>query len=140
MPSPFPGMDPFLEGHLWPDLHHALASKIRQVLVPQLRPRYSVRIETYVVEDSMPEAEIGIMHPDVEIVRIRESNPTPYRAATLTIPVLEAVEVRIATVEIRDAAHNRLVTCIEILAPVNKREPGLAMYRGHNLGRPNCGL
>lgn len=31
--------------------------------------------------------------------------------------------------EIRDTAHNRLVTCIEILSPVNKREPGLTIYR-----------
>ncbi|MEK7784049.1 MAG: DUF4058 family protein, partial [Chloroflexota bacterium] len=22
MPSPFPGMDPYLEGYLWPDVHH----------------------------------------------------------------------------------------------------------------------
>ncbi|MGB0562287.1 MAG: DUF4058 family protein [Spirulinaceae cyanobacterium] len=32
MPSPFSGMDPYLEGYLWPDVHHALASKIRQQL------------------------------------------------------------------------------------------------------------
>ncbi len=24
MPSPFPGMDPYLEGYLWPDVHQAL--------------------------------------------------------------------------------------------------------------------
>lgn len=39
MPSPFPGMDPYLEGYLWVDVHNALASKIRQQLVPKLRPR-----------------------------------------------------------------------------------------------------
>lgn len=140
MPSPFPGMDPFLEGHLWPDLHHALASKIRQILAPRLRPRYTVRIETYVVEDSTPESEIGIMYPDVEILgvapqpkKIQEASETPgYHLgvpATLTIPVLEPIEVRIATVELRDAANNQLITCIEIVSPVNKREPGLTSYR-----------
>ena len=36
MPSPFPGMDPYLEGYLWPDVHSALASKIRQTLIPLL--------------------------------------------------------------------------------------------------------
>jgi len=41
MPSPFPGMDPYLEGYLWVDVHNALASKIRQQLVPKLRPRYT---------------------------------------------------------------------------------------------------
>jgi hypothetical protein len=35
----------------------------------------------------------------------------------------------VATVEVRDAAQNELVTCIEILSPVNKREPGLQKYR-----------
>ncbi len=29
MPSPFPGMDPYLEGYLWLDVHQSLASQIR---------------------------------------------------------------------------------------------------------------
>ncbi len=37
MPSPFPGMDPYLEGYLWPDVHSALANKIRQQLT-QIAP------------------------------------------------------------------------------------------------------
>ncbi|WP_427160741.1 DUF4058 family protein [Aliinostoc sp. HNIBRCY26] len=43
MPSSFPGMDPYLEGYLWSDVHNALASKIRAFLAPQLRPKYAVR-------------------------------------------------------------------------------------------------
>jgi len=42
--------------------------------------------------------------------------------------MLLPIEVRIASVEIRDTA-NTLVACIEILSPVNKREPGLMPYR-----------
>lgn len=41
MPSPFSGMDPYLEGYLWPDVHHNFANKIPQQLTPQLRPRYA---------------------------------------------------------------------------------------------------
>ncbi len=37
--------------------------------------------------------------------------------------------MRLATVEVRDTAQNQLVTSIEILSPVNKREPGLSKYR-----------
>lgn len=139
MPSPFPGMDPYLEGALWPDLHSALANKIRQLLAPRLRPRYAARLEVYVVEDSAPEAEIGIMYPAVEILRVGDGSGPPGGAlapglprgtpAPLTLPVLEPVAVRVPTVAIRDAAGNLLVTCIEILSPVNKREPGLAAYR-----------
>ena len=141
MPSPFPGMDPYLEGYLWPDFHHELASQIRRRLTPRLRPRYVARIETSVVEDTSPEAEIGIMYPDVEVVtaRVREAEPVPYLGASatlavamtpppVTVPAPDPVQVRVATVEVRDVAQNELVTSIEILSPVNKREPGLTPY------------
>src|SRR5437667_264154 len=37
MPSPFPGMDPYLEEPgLWPDVHHELISELRAVLNVQL--------------------------------------------------------------------------------------------------------
>jgi Protein of unknown function (DUF4058) len=141
MPSPFPGMNPYLEGYLWADVHHALASKIRQVLVPQLRPKYTARLEIYLVEDPSPEAEVGILYPDVEVLKVRQSETaglggeavlgsaiatTP---ATLTLPVLTPIEIRIPVIEVRDTASNVLVTSIEILSPVNKREPGLSSYR-----------
>lgn len=45
MPSPFPGMDPYLEGYLWPDVHHRLATQISDQLMPMSRPRYVARIE-----------------------------------------------------------------------------------------------
>ena len=44
-------MDPYREGHLWPDVHSALASEIRRRLVPVLRPRYVARLEVTVVEE-----------------------------------------------------------------------------------------
>lgn len=60
MPSPFPGMDSYLEGYLWPDVHHRLATEISRRLTPRIKPRYVARLEIYVIEDSTPEAEIGI--------------------------------------------------------------------------------
>jgi hypothetical protein len=138
-------MDPYLEGYLWLDVHNALANKIRQQLTPKLRPRYTARLEIYVVEDSLPESEIGILYPDVEVMRVRQrgeavanavSSATPANSASvsvtpapLTLPVFQPVAVRLVNVEIRDTAQNVLVTCIEILSPVNKREPGLSTYR-----------
>jgi hypothetical protein len=141
MPSLFPGMDPYLEGYLWPDVHQALAGKIRQQLAPLVRPRYAVRLAVYVVEDTTPESEVGIMYPDVEVLTEAHESPasaTPRISpetrhvptpAALTLPVMAPVDVQIVRVEIRDTAQNRLVTCIEILSPVNKREPGLTRYR-----------
>src|SRR5215475_13486257 len=138
--SPFPGMDPYLEGYLWPDVHSALAHTIRQQLAPQIQPKYVARLEISVIEDQSPAAEIGIMYPDVEVIKVRTSRPglpeTPEGitgaaapvpiTAPLTIPL---PHVRVATVEIRDVAQNILVTSIEILSPVNKREPNLSHYR-----------
>jgi hypothetical protein len=79
------------------------------------------------------------MYPDVEVLRtgqrMGETQAAPPSAlghitpAPLIIPVMPQVEVRVVTVEIRDAASNELVTAIEILSPVNKREPGLTQYR-----------
>ncbi|MFN8498252.1 MAG: DUF4058 family protein [Anaerolineae bacterium] len=140
MPSPFPGMDPYLEGHLWPDVHAALAAQIRQQLTPLLRPRYAARLAVYVVEDTSPEADIGIMYPDVEILRprsqerqIREDTPArltaPRPVAPLVVGLPLPVEVHLTGIEIRDAANNELITGLEILSPVNKREPGLSVYR-----------
>jgi hypothetical protein len=145
MSSPFPGMDPYLEGYLWPDVHHALIAKIRQQLAPRLRPRYVARVQVSIVVDNTPEAEIGIMYPDVEVIavdqQVREAvaeyevpgaetiNTEPIPPAPLTIRLLGPIEVRLATVEIREVAHNELITIIEILSPVNKREPGLTKYR-----------
>ena len=146
MPSPFPGMDPYLEGHLWPDVHSALASKIRQQLAPRLRPKYIARLEVYLAEDPFPEGEIGILYLDVEVLKVRD-RPIPEPASelgdrpssardtltitppSLTVPVPKTLQVRLTRVEIRDTARNQLVTSIEILSPVNKREPGLAKYR-----------
>jgi hypothetical protein len=141
MPSPFPGMDPYLEGYLWPDVHSALASKIRQHLTPLLRPKYAARLEVYLAEDPFPEGEIGILYPDVEVVeapqRQRPIQPAASSSSstlmitppTLALPVTQPVQIRLTSVEIRDTAHNKLISSIEILSPVNKREPGLTAYR-----------
>ncbi len=73
MPSPFPGMDPYLEGYLWPDVHQALAAKIRQQLAPRLRPRYVTRLGLAVLSEEPDEAEVKIMFPDIEVLRARRS-------------------------------------------------------------------
>jgi len=135
MPSPFPGMDPYLEGYLWPDLHDALAHKIRQVLGPQIQPNYVARLNISMVEDESYDAEIGVMYPDVEVVKPRNEvivDPAPSAVRVVAPPApltIKLPQVRLVSVEIRDVAENELVTSIEILSPINKREPNLTRYR-----------
>ena len=46
MPSPFPGMDPYLEGPaIWPDFHDAFAGEIRNHLNHTLPAPYYARLE-----------------------------------------------------------------------------------------------
>lgn len=134
MASPFPGMNPWLEGYLWADLHHELASSIRRQLAPQLRPKYVVRIDTYTFQDVLPAEEISILYPDLEILKKPSKLSEPEETygtvtpPTLAFPTRLAVEARVPVVEIRDKGNNQLITAIEILSPANKRKPGIVQY------------
>ena len=53
MPSPFPGMDPYLEQPtFWSSFHSRLIVALADVLAPQLRPNYYVEVETRVYTDT----------------------------------------------------------------------------------------
>ena len=143
MPSPFPGMDPYLESPLlWHDVHQRLAAQISRQLAPRLAPRYVARLETRFVSSAPDEQTGGILYPDVDItsVQLREQATVTYQVRTgdadtvtpsppLLLRVAPIERIRLVTVEIRDAAQNRLVTSIEILSPVNKWGTGLQEYR-----------
>ena len=63
MPSPFPGMDPFLEdGELWSEVHSRLIVAIADAIAPDLLPNHYVAIEkrTYL---STPESECPLPRP-----------------------------------------------------------------------------
>jgi hypothetical protein len=131
MPN-FPGMNPYLEGYLFPDLHSALASRIRALLTPLLRPRYAARLEISTVQDTSLSEELGIVYPDVEVVKTLDSSlpatqTAVFTPATLTLP--PPMTLRIPTVEVREVTGNRLVTCIEILSYANKRQLGFEQYQ-----------
>lgn len=141
MPSPFPGMDPYLEGEEWHDVHQRLATEISDYLAPQVRPQYIVRLAVAVVPDLPHAQEIEVIDPDMEILRRKrtpEPVPPPLAAGgvavmtpTITKPVimpLPVLKVRLVTVEIRETETHRLVTSIELLSPVNKRKPGLTKF------------
>lgn len=135
MPSPFPGMDPYLEGAVWPDVHHRLATEISDRLMPMLRPRYVARIEIHNAIDEDPSTEIGIVYPDVGVhraeprdVKAEDGRLAPAATpATLLVPLFE-VEVRLSRVNVIEVSSGHLVTAIEIVSPVNKHEPGRTAY------------
>jgi len=129
MPSPFPGMDPYLETpDLWPDVHHELIGGIRAALNPKLLPRYVARVElrVYVSDEDDPGREALIPDLRVEKTPTRKGSKKPKRpeiiavAEPLTIPHLIDDEIEEARLEIRHRESTALVTVIEILSPTNK--------------------
>lgn len=142
-------MDPYLEGHLWPDVHHELATAIKAMLVPQISPRYVARVDRYTFQDTSPEEDVGVMYPDVDVLERKRKleepllsypSPPPFSGPSVSIPSFEPIEVRIPVVKIFDKEGNNLITAIEILSPVNKRKPGLEPYREKRLRLHKAGV
>src|SRR2546428_6057334 len=73
MPSPFPGMDPYLEGALWTTVHFSLSAEIVRQLAPKLRPRYLVLpAERFVMETPESVAvSTADIYPDVGVAETR---------------------------------------------------------------------
>ncbi len=124
MPSPFPGMDPYLERPaIWPDCHDTLITCIRGGLQPLLRPKYGALIQDrlFVVDSDRR------MLPDISVVPSPTPRPLGAGTTALLEPDSRAVfelhfeEEREPYLEIREAAvGHRVVTAIEVLSPDNK--------------------
>jgi hypothetical protein len=141
MPSPFPGMDPYLENpEIFPDFHDSIITYFREALQARLpEPYFAVLGRRVWIEVS--HRSIG---RDVEVRRT--SGRSPRRAepagglAVANAPVVRPVVVKVAHDEIREpfieiyARHEegkRLVTSIEVLSLANKTpgEHGRELYR-----------
>lgn len=127
MPSPFVGMNPFLEApELWAGVHHLLIGAIAQSLNPILRPRYFVAVEERVYDqDSMlvgiPD-DVVLRSSQTAVPRDRATNSavlTPTTAIAVTLPMPEVW--REGYLEVREVTSGVVVTAIEILSPINKR-------------------
>ena len=92
MPSPFPGMDPYLESEkLWPSFQHHFVASLYQVLLPNLVDRYRARVVARQYVTEMP------LFTSI----IREQHEEEY-------------------LEIRQRTDNRLVTMVDVPSPTNK--------------------
>ncbi|HUG89356.1 MAG TPA: DUF4058 family protein [Planctomycetaceae bacterium] len=142
MPSPFPGMDPYIESQEWEDFHTRFVTEIGNSLVPYLRPRYEARIERRIYVARTTGEPARVLIPDVAVVKQNGGRRTEGTGtddtqgtgvATLTRPqvVVEPVRCRLPLTEehreafltIRRAGTKEIVTVLEVLSPDNKR-PG----------------
>lgn len=135
MPSPFPGMDPYLEGELWTTVHAQLAAEVTRQLVPKLRPRYVPLTQQRFVMDDPDDVAIEAtdLYPDAGLVNTGAGHAVPTTpsttlAAPLTMTTVMPSPIPHSWVEIRDTQSRKLVTAIEFLSPTNKRGEGRREY------------
>jgi Protein of unknown function (DUF4058) len=123
MPSPLPGMNPFLESsELWSEFHSRMIVAIADALSETLSQDYRVAVEKRVYLSQGEETTlIGI--PDVSITDDSKLATGAVAGASepvvVEIPLAEEVAERY--LEIREVATGRVVTVIELLSPKNKR-------------------
>jgi len=135
MKSPFPGMDPFIEGcGLWEDFHNHLIERIGEALADAVPPSYFVTTgkRSYVVLEGAEEIDRHGFKPDVRIEHDRDRAASVAAVTALADPATEDApfsvrafieeEFRERFIEIREGNHQgHLVTSIEVLSPSNKK-------------------
>jgi Protein of unknown function (DUF4058) len=130
MPSPFPGMNPFLEQtEVWHDFHQTYVTAMRQSLVQQVGARYIVKLELHIYIRELASDERRLLgRADVGINAIRQPPATHTASGVLEAPVHCFVPTGVdvleeSFIEIRKTDTRQLVTTIELLSPANK-SPG----------------
>lgn len=129
MPSPYPGMDPWIEHPgLWPDVHERLVIAIADHLGPILRPRYYVAVGVHSYIITPPPEPSHIRYPDVMVVDAPHGGPgaapaTAVFGEPVVVHVPVAEEVEESYLEVREVATGDVITVIEVLSLTNKR-PG----------------
>ncbi len=129
MPSPFPGMNPYLEqDDVWHDFHERFLPAAAEVIGAQVQPDYIVKIDEHVYVHELPfEPRRLLGRADLAVTPAQPLGETPRAVGLLDAPArvrLPAVDVEQETfIEIRDRRSRELVCVLEVLSPSNKR-PG----------------
>ena len=137
MPSPFLGMNPYLENsELWPEVHSRLIVAIADALNPRIIPKYRAAIdrriyaldgsETLLVgipdvtveRRSAEQATLPVDKPDAESVAVAAPPTSPVK-----VKVPMPLEVRESYLQIKEVSTGEVITAVEIPSPMNKR-PG----------------
>jgi hypothetical protein len=130
MPSPFPGVDPFIEASgRWVGFHNMLIAYCTAMLNAQLPDHYAAipdeRVELIDLSDDRSRRQ---RRPDIAVAHDLESIQGPGGSASAVATEVEPASVRLpvydeipeAYIEIVSVPDQELVTSIEILSPTNK--------------------
>ena len=140
MPSPYRGMDPYLEGTEWMSFHTEFCVELARQLRPFLRPQYTAMTMKYYVMDTPDELAIATrnggshgIYADVGVTEATQwhrsqTAPSAVMAPTIEMATIMPEPVPQFAIEIRDVEERKLVTLIELLSPANKRGQGYDEY------------
>ncbi|MDB5322315.1 MAG: hypothetical protein JWN40_3946 [Phycisphaerales bacterium] len=138
MGSPFPGVDPFLEGQgVWHDFHHGFIFCWREMLMRKLPSNYIARVEEHVYLDrgGGEDADDTIVQriPDVLVEQRAEAGTARdvSGAVTLKPTIVRHIigdPIREGYIEVVRRGDNTLVAVLELLSPTNKRGVGRGEY------------
>jgi hypothetical protein len=126
MPSPFAGMDPYLEEpDTWPDFHGTFLMCLRAELNRILPKGYVARWDRHVWIDEPESAALQRLgKPDVFVSDAVGRDPVPRAESVVAAPAtatLPEVDPRGKPfVKILDVKTRRVVTVVELLSPANK--------------------
>jgi hypothetical protein len=127
MPSPFPGMNPFLEQEdAWNDFHERFIPAAAEEIGQQVAPAYIVKIDQNVYVHELPDEGRGLLgrldayvaegDPSASALTGSVTLEAPSRARLAPLTISE----REAFIEIRARAERKLITAVELLSPTNK--------------------
>ena len=156
MPSPFPGMDPFLEHpDYFSDFHSTFIGKLREAIQPRLPPNYYASTQTRAWLAIAERQRPIIPDADIRLKRVpqprRLSSHALFRRVTIKVPEPKRVTVPVdelhehyVNIYAKKKGGDQLVTSIELLSPSNKT-PGddsreLYLQKQHDLLQADVNL
>src|SRR4051812_22580915 len=126
MPSPFPGMNPYLEqADIWHDFHETFLVTLRTELTQHLGDRYIARVEDHILIQA---EENGKPTPSgIADLAVKESTGTTLLegngvaiAAPMQVQLVLGEAEREIHLEVLDRKSRRVITVVELLSPSNK--------------------
>src|SRR5262245_20221748 len=119
MPSPFPGMDPYLETPaLWPDFHVQFLTCWSEALLDCLPGHYDARIREKGQHSGLASPWSKCPEPDVIVRQSRPPSPASVGGATLepvTLTLVVEEETHERHIEILHQPDHTLVAVLELL-------------------------
>ncbi len=127
MPSPFPGMNPYLEHpRFWADFHNAYLTYLRAVIRVAVEPRYYVQLQEHIYLRDLEGDESRLTGiGDVSVLPRPGRRGVKASAGGGVVAPAQVVLPRYAResvnyLEVVDRGDETVVTVIELLSPSNK--------------------